>query len=753
MMSKRRATLASVKSVATLSKVCSSHSKLKFPHKFIDAIRTFTLVKHLSTAAEISYFQAEHSIVGENPDDSGEGSPLDCQNNNSNGYYQNPDAFHRQSLGVSQQNPSGFYRENVREYQQNPDRFHAESLREEFQQNLVAQVGKFNNSHLENARNSNGFAADLRRPNVYPREQSCQQNLLESYKASGSEIQQRPNEFYQWNPNGHCRENTGQFQQNPNGYHREIVRQFQPNPNGYSIENASVGQFQRSSNGHQSGNVGQFQQNPNGYQSGSVGQFQQIPKGYYSESVGIVGQFQQNPNGYQSGSVGQFQQIPNGYYSESVGMVRQFQQNTNDLQREMLGTQATNDVKQVETAENRQFMGTIDELDAFCKEGKVKEAVEVLGLLEKQNMSVDLPRYLQLMQACGEAKALQEIKSVYDYLIRSMGPVKVSIHNKVLEMYSKCGSMSDAYELFEKMPERNMTTWDTMITWLAKNGLGEDAIDMFTRFKEARLRPDGQMFIGVFSACSTLGDISEGMLHFESMSKDFGIVPSMEHYVSVVDMLGSTGYLDEAVEFIEKMPFEPSVDVWETLMNHCRVHGNMELGDRCAELVDCLDPSRLTDQSRAGLVPVKASDLTKQKEKKKSSGQNLLEVRSRVHEYRAGDTSHPEKDKIYAQLKAMNAQMREAGYVPDTRFVLHDIEQEGKEEALLCHSERLAVSYGLINSAARSSIRIIKNLRVCGDCHNALKIISKLVGRQLIIRDAKRFHHFENGLCSCRDYW
>ncbi|KAI4345648.1 hypothetical protein L6164_012748 [Bauhinia variegata] len=108
-----------------------------------------------------------------------------------------------------------------------------------------------------------------------------------------------------------------------------------------------------------------------------------------------------------------------------------------------------------------------------------------------------------------------------------------------------------------------------------------------------------------------LGDIVEGMLHFESMSKDYGIEPTMAHYVSVVDMFGSAGHLDEAFEFIEKMPMEPSVDIWETLMNLCRVHGHLELGDRCAELVEQLDPSPLNEQSKAGLIPIKASDLTK----------------------------------------------------------------------------------------------------------------------------------------------
>ena len=218
-------------------------------------------------------------------------------------------------------------------------------------------------------------------------------------------------------------------------------------------------------------------------------------------------------------------------------------------------------------------------------------------------------------------------------------------------------------------------------------------------------------------------------------------------------MLGSIGYLDEAFEFIEKMPLEPSVNIWETLMDLCRVHGHMELGDRCAELVEQLDPSRMNEQLKAGLLPVKPSDLAKQKEKKKLASQSLLEVRSWVHEYRAGDRSHPNTDKLYAELRHLREQMKEAGYIPETRFVLHDIDHESKEEALLAHSERLAIANGLLNSPVRSPIRIIKNLRVCGDCHTALKVISKIVGRELIIRDAKRFHHFKDGLCSCRDYW
>lgn len=492
-------------------------------------------------------------------------------------------------------------------------------------------------------------------------------------------------------------------QQNPSGFSSQGISGFQGNPNRNYMQMHSS-QFQRSLNNQYAGNVRMNQQSP------SYGQYQQ--------------NYQPNQNGFHNSMVAP--QVPSSMIPE---------------------------VALAEASGSSPCGGTLEELDNFCKEGKVKEAVGVLGSLENWHIPVDLPRYLQLMQACGEAKALEEAKVVHEYILKSESTPHVSTYNRILEMYSRCGSMEDAFSVFDKMPEQNLTSWDIMITWLAKNGFGEDAIDMFTKFKQAGRRPDGQMFIGVFHACGVVGDIEEGMLQFKSMSKDFGIIPTMDHYVSVVDMLGSTGYLDEALELIEKMPLQPTVDVWETLMNFCRVHGHMDLGDRCAELVEQLEPSRLTKESKAGLVPVKASDIVKGKEKKNLGAQTILEARSRVHEYRAGDTSHPENDKIYANLRSLREHMKEAGYIPETRFVLHDIDQESKEDALLAHSERLALAQGLLSTSARSPIRVIKNLRVCGDCHNALKIVSKIVGRELIMRDAKRFHHFKDGLCSCRDYW
>ncbi|KAK4349322.1 hypothetical protein RND71_032077 [Anisodus tanguticus] len=196
------------------------------------------------------------------------------------------------------------------------------------------------------------------------------------------------------------------------------------------------------------------------------------------------------------------------------------------------------------------------------------------------------------------------------------------------------------------------------------------------------MKPKGQMFLGVFHACSVVGDIVEGMLHFESMSKNYDIVLSMEQYVGVIS--------------------------WE-----------LGAWDRCAEIVELLDPSRLDEQSKAGFLAVKPS-----KEKEKKSAQSLLRL----------------------EAKGLKQLMKEDGYTPETKFVLHDVDQETKEDVLMAHNEKLAFAQGFMNSSARSPIRIIKNLRVCGDCHNALKIASKLVGQEIIMLDAKRFHHLNYGL-------
>lgn len=193
---------------------------------------------------------------------------------------------------------------------------------------------------------------------------------------------------------------------------------------------------------------------------------------------------------------------------------------------------------------------------------------------------------------------------------------------------------------------------------------------MFSRFKEEGNRADGEIFKEIFFACSVLGDINEGLLHFESMIKDYGIIPSMEHYVSIVKMLAEPGCLDEALAFVKSM--EPNVDLWETLMNLSRVHGDLELSHRCQDMVEQLDASRLNKESKAGLA--------------------------------AGDTSRPENRELYNAVKSLKEHMIEIGYVPESKLALHDVDQESKDENLLNHSEKFAFVLAFLDTPARSEV-------------------------------------------------
>ncbi|KAJ4716325.1 Pentatricopeptide repeat-containing protein [Melia azedarach] len=374
----------------------------------------------------------------------------------------------------------------------------------------------------------------------------------------------------------------------------------------------------------------------------------------------------------------------------------------------------------------------ISDLARLCQEGKVKEATELMD----KGVKADANCFYALFELCGNPKWFENAKKVHDYFLQSKFRGDLTLNNKVIEMYSKCGSMTDARRVFDHMPDRNMDSWHLMINGYADNGLGDEGLQLFEQMRKLGLQLTEQTFLAVFSACASADAIEEAFIHFESMKNEFGISPGTEHYLGLIGVLGKCGHLYEAQEFIEeKLPFEPTAEVWDALRNYAWIHGDIDLEDRAEELMVDLDPSKAV----AKKIPTPPP--------KKHTAISMLDGKNRITEFR-NPTLYRDDEK----LKALS-QMKEAGYVPDTRYVLHDIDQEAKEQALLYHSERLAIAYGLISTPARTPLRIIKNLRVCGDCHNAIKIMSKIVGRELIVRDNKRFHHFKDGKCSCGDYW
>jgi hypothetical protein len=150
-------------------------------------------------------------------------------------------------------------------------------------------------------------------------------------------------------------------------------------------------------------------------------------------------------------------------------------------------------------------------------------------------------------------------------------------------------------------------------------------------------------------------------------------------------------------------------------------------------------------------------ELVKSKKLKKEAGRSWVEIDKEVHFFIGGDDTHPLTEKIHEILKEMERRMKEElGYVYGVKYALHDVEEESKMDNLRVHSEKLAIGLALVCGGleeGRKVIRVFKNLRVCGDCHEFIKGLSKILRVVFVVRDANRFHRFEDGLCSCRDYW
>lgn len=246
------------------------------------------------------------------------------------------------------------------------------------------------------------------------------------------------------------------------------------------------------------------------------------------------------------------------------------------------------------------------------------------------------------------------------------------------------------------------------------------------------------------------------------MHHDFGVTAKPEHYTCMIDLLGRAGRLDEAVSLMKDMPFEPDSTMWGALLGASRIHRNSELGRSAAEKIFELEPenagmyvllSNIYASSGKWRDVDKMRVMMYERGVKKVPGFSWIEVQNKVHTFSVGDCVHPEREDIYAFLEDLDMRMKKAGYVSATDMVLHDVEEEEKEHMLKYHSEKLAVAYGILKIPSGRPIRVIKNLRVCEDCHTAFKYISSIEGRLIILRDSNRFHHFRDGSCSCGDYW
>eukprot|EP01018_Ginkgo_biloba_P026111 Gb_25739 [translate_table: standard] len=398
----------------------------------------------------------------------------------------------------------------------------------------------------------------------------------------------------------------------------------------------------------------------------------------------------------------------------------------------------------------------------YVKKRLVNDALKLFHQMQQEGVKPNLIAISSVLPACAYISAVQQGAQIHAYIIRSRFESNIFVCSSLIDMYVKCGNTKVARQVFDKMSQRDVVSWTVMIAGYGMNGYGRDALTLFNQMEQAGMKPNHITFVAVLSACSHAGLVAEGWHYFNSMSQDYHITPTVEHYACMVDLLGRAGHLDEAHNIIKKMPIEPDASVWGALMSACRIHCNIELGELVAERLLELEPKNAGNSvllsnmyAAAGRWDdvAKVRTMMKDRELKPRQGCSWIQVKNRVHAFQVADRSHPKWEEIYAMLEKLSRQMKQAGYVPALNFVLHNVEEKQKENILCGHSERLAIAFGLINTCSGTPLRISKNLRVCGDCHNATKFISKIIGREIIVRDANRFHHFKDGACTCGDYW
>ncbi|KAL6078709.1 Pentatricopeptide repeat-containing protein, variant 2 [Balamuthia mandrillaris] len=400
---------------------------------------------------------------------------------------------------------------------------------------------------------------------------------------------------------------------------------------------------------------------------------------------------------------------------------------------------------------------------AVAQSGHGEEALQLFQEMEQTGVAANAFTFAAVLKACASTADLKTGNRLHAELLRRSLLPNVVLSTALIDMYGKCGKLEEACKVFQQMKERNVITWNAMIAMHGLHGQGKAALAALQEMEEQGVQPDAITFINVLNACSHAGLVEEGLACFAAMKEKHNIQPTTEHFNCMVDLLGRAGRLEEAEALIHTMEVPPDAVTWKALLGACRGGKDVERGRRAAERAIALDPkdassfvvlSNILAAAGRWEEVEKVRKEMKERKVKKEAGRSWITVDGEVHSFVVKDRSHPRSTEIFHHLDQLIQQMKAAGYQPATEWVLHDVEDEQKEEELCYHSEKLAIAFGLLSTPPGQALQIMKNLRVCGDCHTATKFIAKVTQREILVRDGSRFHHFSpDGRCSCGDYW
>ncbi|XP_044461231.1 pentatricopeptide repeat-containing protein At2g39620 [Mangifera indica] len=398
----------------------------------------------------------------------------------------------------------------------------------------------------------------------------------------------------------------------------------------------------------------------------------------------------------------------------------------------------------------------------FLQNGNAKESISAFHHMRLGNWQPNVITIVSVLPATAYLAALRAGMGIHACIIQMGFQSNTLVGNSLIDMYAKCGRLKYAEKCFNEMENKDTVSWNAMLAGYAIHGQGSQAIALFSLMQERQFRVDSVTFLNVLSACRHSGLVQQGKEVFDSICKTHHIAPDMEHYACMVDLLVRAGLFGEAWDFISKMPIKPDAGVWGALISACRMHSNVQLGEIALDHLVQLEPENPTHYvvltniyAQSGRWEDASNTKSKMNQRglTKTPGCSWVEVKNKIHAFRAGDQSHPQLESMQRLWSILLEKMEQMAYVPDTSCVSRNVEEEDKELFLYNHSERLAIVFALLNTEPGSTILIVKNLRACTDCHTTIKLITKITRRQIIVRDATRFHQFKDGICSCNDYW
>uniref|UniRef100_A0ACD5XQB9 Uncharacterized protein n=1 Tax=Avena sativa TaxID=4498 RepID=A0ACD5XQB9_AVESA len=424
-----------------------------------------------------------------------------------------------------------------------------------------------------------------------------------------------------------------------------------------------------------------------------------------------------------------------------------------------------------EMAKAREVFDKMPEKDAvawgamvggYASNGHPREALELFFAMQAQGVRPDCYTVAGALSACTRLGALDLGRQAVGVVDEDEFLDNPILGTALINMYAKCGSTGEAWVVFQQMRKKDIIVWNTMVSGLGMTGHGKTVFALVGQMEKSGMKLNDNTFIGILCSCAHTGLVKDGRRYFHNMIELYHIIPRIEHYGCMVDLLSRAGLLQEAHQLINDMPMQANAVVWGALLGGCKIHRDAELAEHVLKQLILLEPrnsgnyvmlSNIYSNSNRWEDAAKLRLDMKTKGVEKVHAYSWVEFGGKVHEFCVGDKSHPLMDQIYKKLDELGMLMKNMGYKPTTDVVMFDVEDEEKEQTLVHHSEKLAIAFCLLSTQQGQAIRVTKNLRVCTDCHTAIKLISRITHREIIVRDNNRFHCFRDGCCSCNDYW